>query len=67
MPAEVFVKDPDSLCSTVTWKDEEDRTIWVYRVQVGRSARARPGGGLADATLIAKALAVGGAAACRTC
>ncbi len=33
-PAEQFVKDPDSLCSTVTWKDEEDRVIWVYRIQV---------------------------------
>jgi hypothetical protein len=34
-PASQFVKDPDSLCSTVTWKDEEDRVIWVYRIQVG--------------------------------
>jgi hypothetical protein len=34
-PADQFVKDPDSLCSTVTWKDEEDRVIWVYRIQVG--------------------------------
>lgn len=33
-PADQFVKDPDSLCSTVTWKDEEDRVIWVYRIQV---------------------------------
>jgi septin 7 len=32
-PTEQFVKDPESLCSTVTWKDEEDRVIWVYRVQ----------------------------------
>lgn len=32
-PADQFVKDPDSLCSTVTWKDEEDRVIWVYRIQ----------------------------------
>jgi ATPase subunit of ABC transporter with duplicated ATPase domains len=34
-PAAQFVKDPESLCSTVTWKDEEDRVIWVYRIQVG--------------------------------
>ncbi len=27
------MKDPDSLCSSVTWKDEEDRVIWVYRIQ----------------------------------
>jgi hypothetical protein len=33
-PADQFLKDPDSLCSTVTWKDEEDRVIWVYRIQV---------------------------------
>lgn len=32
-PADQFLKDPDSLCSTVTWKDEEDRVIWVYRIQ----------------------------------
>ncbi|KAI8474148.1 MAG: septin-like protein [Monoraphidium minutum] len=32
-PSSQFVKDPDSLCSTVTWKDEEDRVIWVYRIQ----------------------------------
>lgn len=32
-PAAQFVKDPASLCSTVTWKDEEDRVIWVYRIQ----------------------------------
>eukprot|EP00775_Hariotina_reticulata_P002608 gene2608-2910_t len=32
-PADQFIKDPDSLCSTVTWKDEEDRVIWVYRIQ----------------------------------
>lgn len=32
-PGEVFRKDPESLCSTVTWKDEEDRVIWVYRIQ----------------------------------
>lgn len=39
-PADQFVKDPDSLCSTVTWKDEEDRVIWVYRIQVGLTAAA---------------------------
>eukprot|EP00882_Tetradesmus_deserticola_P033495 GHRQ01038268.1.p1 GENE.GHRQ01038268.1~~GHRQ01038268.1.p1 ORF type:complete len:196 (+),score=70.07 GHRQ01038268.1:964-1551(+) len=33
-PADQFIKDADSLCSTVTWKDEEDRVIWVYRIQV---------------------------------
>jgi hypothetical protein len=37
-PADQFVKDPDSLCSTVTWKDEEDRVIWVYRIQVRHMA-----------------------------
>lgn len=29
----MFQNTPESLCSTVTWKDEEDRIIWVYRVQ----------------------------------
>lgn len=32
-PTEQFIRDPESLCSTVTWKDEEDRVIWVYRIQ----------------------------------
>ena len=33
-PKEQFLKDPDSLCSTVSWRDEEDRVIWVYKIQV---------------------------------
>lgn len=32
-PTEQFKKDPDSLISTVTWRDEEDRVIWVYKIQ----------------------------------
>lgn len=39
-PADQFLKDPDSLCSTVTWKDEEDRVIWVYRIQVRHTGHA---------------------------
>jgi hypothetical protein len=39
-PADQFLKDPDSLCSTVTWKDEEDRVVWVYRIQVRAAASA---------------------------
>lgn len=30
-PADVFRRDPGSLCSSVSWKDEEDRVVWVYR------------------------------------
>ncbi|GLC34702.1 hypothetical protein PLESTB_001232400 [Pleodorina starrii] len=32
-PTEQFRRDPDSLCSTVSWRDEEDRVIWVYKIQ----------------------------------
>jgi septin family protein len=32
-PAAQFASDPESLCTTVTWRDEEDRVVWVYRVQ----------------------------------
>jgi septin family protein len=32
-PAAQFARDPESLCTTVTWRDEEDRVVWVYRVQ----------------------------------
>lgn len=42
-PTSQFVKDPDSLCSTVTWKDEEDRAIWVYRIQVRLYPAPDPG------------------------
>ena len=34
-PTSQFVKDPESLCSTISWRDEEERIIWVYRMQVG--------------------------------
>lgn len=44
-PADQFLKDPDSLCSTVTWKDEEDRVIWVYRIQVRKGGGRGEGGG----------------------
>jgi hypothetical protein len=44
-PADQFLKDPDSLCSTVTWKDEEDRVIWVYRIQVSTRAKHTCGHG----------------------
>jgi len=30
---EQWLKDPESLCSTVSWRDEDDRTIWVYKIQ----------------------------------
>ena len=30
---EQFRKNPDSLCSTVTWEDEEDTTTWVYQAR----------------------------------
>ncbi|KAG2430508.1 hypothetical protein HXX76_010031 [Chlamydomonas incerta] len=32
-PTEQFRRDPESLCSTVSWRDEEDRVIWVYKIQ----------------------------------
>ena len=34
-PVPQFIKDPDSLCSTISWRDEEDRVMWVYKIQVG--------------------------------
>ena len=35
-PGDKFFKDPDSLCTTISWRDEDDRTIWIYKIQVGR-------------------------------
>ncbi|KAG1659901.1 hypothetical protein FOA52_006607 [Chlamydomonas sp. UWO 241] len=32
-PTSQFLRDPESLCSTITWRDEDDRIIWVYRMQ----------------------------------
>ncbi|MEW5302830.1 MAG: hypothetical protein WDW36_005573 [Sanguina aurantia] len=32
-PVSQFSRDPESLCSTISWRDEEDRCIWVYRIQ----------------------------------
>ncbi|PNW75891.1 hypothetical protein CHLRE_12g556250v5 [Chlamydomonas reinhardtii] len=32
-PTEQFRRDPESLSSTVSWRDEEDRVIWVYKIQ----------------------------------
>jgi septin family protein len=32
-PALQFARDPESLCTTVAWRDEDDRVVWVYRVQ----------------------------------
>ncbi|KXZ43272.1 hypothetical protein GPECTOR_96g738 [Gonium pectorale] len=32
-PTDQFRRDPESLCSTVSWRDEEDRVIWVYKIQ----------------------------------
>ena len=29
---EQFRRDPDSLCSTISWEDTEDTTTWVYQV-----------------------------------
>ncbi len=42
-PTDQFRRDPDSLCSTVSWRDEEDRVIWVYKIQVcgGEGLRGR--------------------------
>ena len=37
-PTSQFIKDPDSLCSTISWRDEEDRVIWVYKIQVNRDS-----------------------------
>lgn len=31
--SEKFYKDPESLCSTISWRDEDDRIIWVYKIQ----------------------------------
>ena len=31
---EQFRKNPDSLCSTITWEDEEDTTTWVYQASL---------------------------------
>uniref|UniRef100_A0A061SDN1 Septin 7 n=1 Tax=Tetraselmis sp. GSL018 TaxID=582737 RepID=A0A061SDN1_9CHLO len=28
-----FLKNPEALCSTLTWDDDVDRVTWVYRVQ----------------------------------
>lgn len=30
---EQFCRDPDSLCSCITWEDTDDRVVWVYKVQ----------------------------------
>lgn len=32
-PLNQFMKDPDSLITRVTWKDEQDKIVWVFRVQ----------------------------------
>lgn len=32
-PTEQFLKDPESLCSTISWRDEDDRVIWIYKIQ----------------------------------
>eukprot|EP00775_Hariotina_reticulata_P008769 gene8769-8948_t len=32
-PLAQFLKDPDSLITRVTWKDEQDKVVWVFRVQ----------------------------------
>ncbi|WIA38640.1 hypothetical protein OEZ86_001950 [Tetradesmus obliquus] len=32
-PLGQFLKDPDSLITRVTWKDEQDKVVWVFRVQ----------------------------------
>ena len=29
---EQFDRDPESLCSTISWEDEEDRVKWVWKV-----------------------------------
>lgn len=28
-----FRRDPESLCSRISWRDEEDRVEWVYTIQ----------------------------------
>ena len=35
---EQFRKNPDSLCSTITWEDEEDTTTWVYQASLSQTA-----------------------------
>ncbi|KAK9842330.1 hypothetical protein WJX81_007177 [Elliptochloris bilobata] len=31
--AEQFRKNPEALCSSISWESESDRTVWVYKVQ----------------------------------
>ena len=31
---EQFDRDPESLCSTISWEDEEDRVKWVWKVSL---------------------------------
>lgn len=32
--AEAFRRDPESLCSRVTWEDQEERIKWIYMVSI---------------------------------
>jgi hypothetical protein len=54
-PMEQFKRDPEALCSTVTWRDEEDRVVWVLKMQVGQEdaggARGQGVAGDEDAVL----------------
>jgi hypothetical protein len=31
-----FQKDPESLCTRLEWKDDQDKVLWVFRMQVRR-------------------------------
>eukprot|EP00884_Botryococcus_braunii_P014002 jgi/Botrbrau1/22602/Bobra.176_1s0032.1 len=31
--ADAFKRDPDSLCSRITWEDQEERIKWIYMIQ----------------------------------
>ena len=32
--AEQFRKNPEVLCSSISWESESDRTVWVYKVRL---------------------------------
>ena len=39
--AEQFRKNPEVLCSSVSWESESDRTVWVYKVRIESLAEPR--------------------------
>ena len=32
--AEQFRKNPEVLCSSISWESDSDRTVWVYKVRL---------------------------------